>query len=582
MPTVQRMRTRIGIDSGLVALMLALTPAVCVAGSTAAVSGVVRDTQGVAQMGAMVEVLAAGSMSVAMAFTDMYGRYRIANLLPGSYQVRATAALFVPAMRRNLRLATGMRATVNLTLNMLSDPAAWLPVERRRPDEPGDDWTWTLRSAVNRPILRVLDDGQVEMASGQRVEAKTGRPVKAQVTVVGGVGGFGAGGVRSVLALDRAMESGADAMLRASIGAMGADARNASAELAAGYERSLGFAGTSRMVVSCASHPEMMSTGGTDPSNAMGMQLVRMASAEKMELGDAVDLEAGGTVYAVRTSGVAMAAQPFVRVTVHPGEVWAVRYQLATARDVQSFDGLDSIAPAMPVAVVSDGRMEMENGSHQEIALSRRVGKGVVEAAVYRDAMGRPAIEGVGAMGAADAMAGAGASGVVADGATDSFAFLGAGYTSRGVRLTVSEPMTANLWAALEVETGAALAPADGSGERLAEVAAGLRAEDAESVTAEVKGRIARSGTKVRAAYRWQPRQLVTAVDPYEEDQGYLSLYVRQAVRWGDRLPPGLEATVDVTNLLAQGYLPFLSSDGRMLFLAQSPRAIQGGLSFTF
>jgi hypothetical protein len=465
---------------------------------------------------------------------------------------------------------------------MLSDPAAWLPVERRRPDEPGDDWTWTLRSAVNRPILRVLDDGQVEMASGQRVEAKTGRPVKAQVTVVGGVGGFGAGGVRSVLALDRAMESGADAMLRASIGAMGADARNASAELAAGYERSLGFAGTSRMVVSCASHPEMMSTGGTDPSNAMGMQLVRMASAEKMELGDAVDLEAGGTVYAVRTSGVAMAAQPFVRVTVHPGEVWAVRYQLATARDVQSFDGLDSIAPAMPVAVVSDGRMEMENGSHQEIALSRRVGKGVVEAAVYRDAMGRPAIEGVGAMGAADAMAGAGASGVVADGATDSFAFLGAGYTSRGVRLTVSEPMTANLWAALEVETGAALAPADVSGERLAEVAAGLHAEDAESVTAEVKGRIARSGTKVRAAYRWQPRQLVTAVDPYEEDQGYLSLYVRQAVRWGDRLPPGLEATVDVTNLLAQGYLPFLSSDGRMLFLAQSPRAIQGGLSFTF
>jgi hypothetical protein len=576
------MRTRIGIDSGLVALMLALTPAVCVAGSTAAVSGVVRDTQGVAQMGAMVEVLAAGSMSVAMAFTDMYGRYRIANLLPGSYQVRATAALFVPAMRRNLRLATGMRATVNLTLNMLSDPAAWLPVERRRPDEPGDDWTWTLRSAVNRPILRVLDDGQVEMASGQRVEAKKGRPVKAQVTVVGGVGGFGAGGVRSVLALDRAMESGADAMLRASIGAMGADARNASAELAAGYERSLGFAGTSRMVVSCASHPEMMSTGGTDPSNAMGMQLVRMASAEKMELGDAVDLEAGGTVYAVRTSGVAMAAQPFVRVTVHPGEVWAVRYQLATARDVQSFDGLDSIAPAMPVAVVSDGRMEMENGSHQEIALSRRVGKGVVEAAVYRDAMGRPAIEGVGAMGAADAMAGAGASGVVADGATDSFAFLGAGYTSRGVRLTASEPMTANLWAALEVETGAALAPADGSGERLAEVAAGLHAEDAESVTAEVKGRIARSGTKVRAAYRWQPRQLVTAVDPYEEDQGYLSLYVRQGVRWGDRLPPGLEATVDVTNLLAQGYLPFLSSDGRMLFLAQSPRAIQGGLSFTF
>ena len=95
--------------------MLALAPGVGLAASTAVVSGVVRDTQGVAQIGAMVQVLAAGSASVATAFTDMYGRYRIANLVPGRYQVRATAALFLPATRPNLQLSTGMRATVNLT-----------------------------------------------------------------------------------------------------------------------------------------------------------------------------------------------------------------------------------------------------------------------------------------------------------------------------------------------------------------------------------------------------------------------------------------------------------------------------------
>jgi outer membrane receptor protein involved in Fe transport len=53
-------------------------------------------------------------------------------------------------------------------------------------------------------------------------------------------------------------------------------------------------------------------------------------------------------------------------------------------------------------------------------------------------------------------------------------------------------------------------------------------------------------------------------------------------VRWGDRLPPGIEATVDVTNLLAEGYRPFLSADGRTLYLAESPRTIQAGLSFKF
>ncbi len=77
---------------------------------------------------------------------------------------------------------------------------------------------------------------------------------------------------------------------------------------------------------------------------------------------------------------------------------------------------------------------------------------------------------------------------------------------------------------------------------------------------------------------------MVTPIAAYEafSDQPYLSCYIRQTIRLGGLLPPGLEATVDVTNLLAEGYRPFLSADGRVLFLAQAPRAVQGGLSFTF
>jgi hypothetical protein len=53
-------------------------------------------------------------------------------------------------------------------------------------------------------------------------------------------------------------------------------------------------------------------------------------------------------------------------------------------------------------------------------------------------------------------------------------------------------------------------------------------------------------------------------------------------VNCGRWLPAGLEATVDVTNLLEQGYRPFLSADGRTLYLAQAPRSLQAGLAFTF
>lgn len=572
--TVPRSWIAIGRQFGFGALVLMAASGVGFAASTAAVSGVVRDAQGVAQMGAMVQVLAAGPVPVATAFTDISGRYRIANLLPGSYQVRATAALFVPATRRNLRLSNGMLATVNLTLNMLADPAAWLPAQRRRPDEPGDDWTWTLRSAANRPILRMLGDGEIVpvFADGAAPHSH----VLARTAVLDGDGSFGESGVRSAVVLDRTNAAGSDFVLRASAAPPAFVAAAQPVEVDAGFQSAAAFSGSSRLVVSLASHPELRTGDGV-----AGMQLMRMAGARKMQLGDAIDVEAGGTVYAIHTSGTALSTRPFLRVTVHPGEVWAVRYRLATSRDVQGYDSLDSIATDLPVTAVSGGRMSIPGGHHQELSLSRRMGGGMIEAAVYRDVIDRSLLTGSGASAIAD-------SGelVAEDASVDTnsgaFQLLGAGYSTTGVSFSVSEPLTPAVWAALDYQRGAALsAPKDG---QAITAISQMQTATAQAVTAAISGKLDCSGTRVRASYRWQPEHLVTSVDPYaaQSDQDYLSFYVRQAVRWGNMLPQGLEATIDVTNLLAEGYTPFLSADGRTLFLAQTPRMVRGGLSFNF
>ena len=134
-------------------------------------SGVVRDAQGVAQLGALVQVIADDSAVLGTAFTDLHGRYLIPHLLPGRYQVRASAALFVPALRDNLQLRAGAQAVVNLTLNTLFESATWIPAERRKADEPSDDWKWTMRSAANRPILRLAEDGDVIMVSSSVTES---------------------------------------------------------------------------------------------------------------------------------------------------------------------------------------------------------------------------------------------------------------------------------------------------------------------------------------------------------------------------------------------------------------------------
>ena len=235
MRPVQRNWMKLGKELSLGALMLTLAPAVCSAATNAAVFGVVRDARGVAQMGAMVQVLAAGRVSVATVFTDMYGRYSIANLVPGRYRVRATAALAQPATRNNLELANGMRATVNLTLAMLADPAAWLPAKKRAADEPNDDWTWTLRSAASRPILRLLDDGEIVMVSSGGEPGAHGSPTETRVATMGG-DGFGQGGEHTVLSLHHENHDGSDVMARADVAVSG-PGHGASTEVGAGYER---------------------------------------------------------------------------------------------------------------------------------------------------------------------------------------------------------------------------------------------------------------------------------------------------------------------------------------------------------
>jgi hypothetical protein len=578
--TVQRPQVKIAF----VSLML-LTAAVGVAagqGGAAAVSGVVRDAQGVAQLGAMVQVIADDSAVLATAFTDLHGRYLIPRVIPGRYEVRATAAMFVPAMRNNLQLRAGAQAVVNLTLNTLFASATWIPAERRKADEPSDDWKWTLRAAANRPILRLAEDGDVIMVSSSVTESQSKHTSRARAEMTAGDGGFGSSGVHNVFVLDRTLDDGAGLTLRADVGKQpGPTAVGPSTEIATGYETKLGFAGAGRAVVSYQSHPELVSSGPTPGSDAM-----QVSTAQQMKIGDFADLEAGGTLYVVHSSGYATGSRPFLKITAHPVKAWTVGYHMATSQNLQSFAGLDSVQQEMPISAMYQGRMQTEQGHHQEFSASRTAGPGLIQVAYYRDSLDRVAVAGGGALGAADIqqISQPGANGILADSTTGNFRLLSGGYKTQGVNVTLTEPLTSSVWVAVAYSTGAALAAKDSAVMSLPTMSDDLAPQAAQTATIALRGRVAHTGTRVRASYRWQPTRLVTAVNPYASfsDQAYFSCYLRQALRLGNLLPAGLDATVDVTNLLAQGYRPFLSADGHTLFLAQSPRTLQAGLAFTF
>ena len=131
----------------------------------AIISGTVRDAQGTPQMGALVQLLRGDMSPAATAFSDDHGRYIIPTILPGRYQLKATAAFFAPLLRTNIRLQPGVQSIVNLTLSAMFESDNWLPAQRRRADEPVDDWKWTLRSTSSRPLLRLVDEDGVSVSS---------------------------------------------------------------------------------------------------------------------------------------------------------------------------------------------------------------------------------------------------------------------------------------------------------------------------------------------------------------------------------------------------------------------------------
>ena len=151
-PNVRMRRVHLVVLSALVALGSVPGFSAPNHGATSGtVSGQVRDTAGVPQIGVVVELLQPDLTLIASVFTDANGRFSISNVLPGRYAVKAMGTSFLPSLREDVRARTS--AVVNLTLNTLYEAMQWLPAKPRTGDNQADDWVYTLRSAANHHAI---------------------------------------------------------------------------------------------------------------------------------------------------------------------------------------------------------------------------------------------------------------------------------------------------------------------------------------------------------------------------------------------------------------------------------------------
>jgi hypothetical protein len=304
-----------------------------------------------------------------------------------------------------------------------------------------------------------------------------------------------------------------------------------------------------------------------------------MRTAETMDLMEGVSAEFGSELQAIHLGQNQFANHPFAGVEVHSGQT-EVAYHMATSPGAQHASEIDRENTLAPALTERDGHLLLEHGLHQEFSIARREGNVSMRMTVFSDRISNPVISGGGSLSVADWNSGD----LLYDPTTDLLKAAGQNYSSNGMLAEIRDKVNDDLWFSFAYAMSNALSMASPSAPvSLDQAISSLHTRGTEMVAASMAGKLKHGGTQWRAAYRWQPTDTVTAVDAFDTQlpSPYLSLYLRQPIRC-HILPYGVEALVDVRNLLAQGYRPFVTQDGSTLYFAQAERSVQGGLAFTF
>ena len=283
------------------------------------VSGVVRDSAGVPQIGAVVQLLRPDLSVISIVYTDSEGRFSIPQIVPGRYAVKAMSMSFLPSLRENVRVRSS--TVVNLTLNTLYEVMQWLPAEPRASNAPKDDWAWTLRSAANRPLLRWLEDGPLVLVS----DGSGGRPkLKARLMATGEEGTFGESGERITASVENTPSNSRELLARVDF-APDTDGRM---ESMLGFRQDLGYAGSVQSVAAVSLHPEIEEGPGV-----ADLEEAAVRSWETMNLGDEFEAEAGSEQVVARfeqdSPNTVVASLPFASAGWRSGDS-TVRYQMST------------------------------------------------------------------------------------------------------------------------------------------------------------------------------------------------------------------------------------------------------------
>jgi hypothetical protein len=551
-----------------------------------AITGVVNDPSGVPQMGATVQLLNRQDRPFGKVLTDGRGEFQFFGLLPDVYSIRVTLAAFVPALRKDILVQPGMRSVLSVNLNTLFSTIqlAYPPFDS---GVMADDWKWVLRSAsATRPVLRFSPSDPTTRTSHASVFSETRGIV--QVSAGDGVqnGSASQADLGTAFALATSLYGTNNLQVSGNLG-YGSETGMPATAFRTSYSRNIAgstpvFSVTVRQLLL----PGRL--GGNDGATA-ALRSLSSSFDNQVRLSDKLTLKYGTTLESISFLERSSYISPYARLSyaVDGNSELDFVFTRGNARpDLAGSDtedaalqkGLDSLG-LFPRLSIRNGQARAQQGEEFEATYVRRAGSRTFNLTVFHEQVRNAALSLV----APESFYGGD---ILPDMFSGNATFNAGDYQSMGYTASVTQDVGRDVSATVMYGTMGELT-ADGR-ELVSTNPDNLRsmihAGRKHAATLRLSATSPWTGTRIVASYQWTPDGWAAMPGNLYSTQAFrpmpgLNLYFRQPI---PGFPRRVEATADLRNMLAQGYLPLGVVNGQRVMLVQTPRSFRGGLAFIF
>ena len=599
---------KFAIKFGLIAGMVGLTPALHAADTeaifappvSAQILGEVRNSAGVVQMGAVVSLYNRYDELLRRGLSNQDGKFVFDGLAPNVYSIGVSLASFVPAVRRNISVLAGSENLLKIQLASALSTIELVPLNSPEGALMSDSWRWVLRSShATRPVLRLLPQTSSSRSGSSRSGiASLFTETSALVKLFAGDGDpFGGNpqDLGTAFVLATSVNGTSKVHVSGNVGYAPSGLPSAGFRTTYRREDASGEGPQVAMTVRQIYLPSLMGSG-PGGSETPTLRTASISSYDKIEVLDVIHLEYGVSLESISLFGRMNHVNPFARATYDLGAESAVQVAVSSgSQPVELIAGSTDQNQNLNSDLAALGQMQRISRRDNQAAVERSKtieagyqtvrGSRTYRATVYAEEVtdGAFLMSGdSGFMGSANLLPDMSSLGTIFNvGDYRRVGYSASVTQALGDRVEVSA--AAGRADGLQLQKSPDALPATGD-----DLRSGVRGTPRPWVTVQADASVPATGTHLATSYGWTgPNVLmpihvsltgVNGTGRSDQKTGW-NVYARQPLPsvGGMRM----EMTVDLRNLLAQGYVG-IQSNGHQAVLTNAPRAVRGGVSFIF